>query len=280
MNRKNKIANAFIYTILSIMSLIWLFPVSWLLLTSFRGEKGAFTTNFLPDTYTLQNYIRLFTETELFSFPRWYLNTVFVAVSTMIISTLFVLMVAYTLSRLRFKLRRPMMNVALILGMFPGFMAMIAIYYIIKSIGLQQSLFALILVYSGGAGLGYYIAKGFFDTIPFSLDEAALIDGATKNDVFWKITLPLSKPIIIYTVLMSFMAPWMDFIFVSVIMRDNYEMYTVALGLWKMLDREVIYEYFTRFAAGSVLVAIPISLLFIVMQRFYVEGVTGGSVKG
>jgi arabinogalactan oligomer/maltooligosaccharide transport system permease protein len=280
MNRKNKIANAFIYAILSIMSLIWLFPVSWLLLTSFRGEKGAFTTNFLPDTYTLQNYIRLFTETELFSFPRWYLNTVFVAVSTMIISTLFVLMVAYTLSRLRFKLRRPMMNVALILGMFPGFMAMIAIYYIIKSIGLQQSLFALILVYSGGAGLGYYIAKGFFDTIPFSLDEAALIDGATKNDVFWKITLPLSKPIIIYTVLMSFMAPWMDFIFVSVIMRDNYEMYTVALGLWKMLDREVIYEYFTRFAAGSVLVAIPISLLFIVMQRFYVEGVTGGSVKG
>jgi arabinogalactan oligomer/maltooligosaccharide transport system permease protein len=198
----------------------------------------------------------------------------------MIISTLFVLMVAYTLSRLRFKFRKPMMNIALILGMFPGFMAMIAIYYVIKSIGLQQSLLALVLVYSGGAGLGYFIAKGFFDTIPFSLDEAALIDGATKNDVFWKITLPLSKPIIIYTVLMSFMAPWMDFIFVSVIMRDNYEMYTVALGLWKMLDREVIYEYFTRFAAGSVLVAIPISALFILMQRFYVGGVTGGSVKG
>jgi arabinogalactan oligomer/maltooligosaccharide transport system permease protein len=280
MNRKNKIANAIIYLILTLMSAIWLFPVSWLLLTSFRGEKGAFTINFLPDTYTFQNYIRLFTETELFSFPRWYLNTVIVAISTMIISTLFVLMVAYTLSRLRFKFRKPMMNIALILGMFPGFMAMIAIYYVIKSIGLQQSLLALVLVYSGGAGLGYFIAKGFFDTIPFSLDEAALIDGATKNDVFWKITLPLSKPIIIYTVLMSFMAPWMDFIFVSVIMRDNYEMYTVALGLWKMLDREVIYEYFTRFAAGSVLVAIPISALFIIMQRFYVGGVTGGSVKG
>jgi arabinogalactan oligomer/maltooligosaccharide transport system permease protein len=280
MNRKNKIVNAIIYLILTLMSVIWLFPVSWLLLTSFRGEKGAFTTNFLPDTYTFQNYIRLFTETELFSFPRWYLNTVIVALSTMVISTLFVLMVAYTLSRLRFRFRKPMMNIALILGMFPGFMAMIAIYYVIKSIGLQQSLLALVLVYSGGAGLGYFIAKGFFDTIPFSLDEAALIDGATKNDVFWKITLPLSKPIIIYTVLMSFMAPWMDFIFVSVIMRDNYEMYTVALGLWKMLDREVIYEYFTRFAAGSVLVAIPISALFIIMQRFYVGGVTGGSVKG
>jgi arabinogalactan oligomer/maltooligosaccharide transport system permease protein len=136
------------------------------------------------------------------------------------------------------------------------------------------------LVYSGGAGLGYYIAKGFFDTIPKSLDEAALIDGATKNDIFWKIILPLSRPIIIYTVLVSFLAPWMDFIFVSVIMRDNYDNYTVALGLWKMLNREFVFTYFTRFAAGSILVAIPISVLFIIMQKFYVEGVTGGSVKG
>jgi arabinogalactan oligomer/maltooligosaccharide transport system permease protein len=222
----------------------------------------------------------LFTDNQLFDFGRWYANTLIVAIFTMILSTLFVLMVAYALSRLRFKARRPLMNIILILGMFPGFMAMIAIYYIIKASGLSQSLFALVLVYSGGAGLGYYIAKGFFDTIPKSLDEAALIDGATKNDIFWKIILPLSRPIIIYTVLVSFLAPWMDFIFVSVIMRDNYNNYTVALGLWKMLNREFVFTYFTRFAAGSILVAIPISVLFIIMQKFYVEGVTGGSVKG
>jgi arabinogalactan oligomer/maltooligosaccharide transport system permease protein len=183
----------------------------------------------------------LFTDNQLFDFGRWYANTLVVAIFTMILSTLFVLMVAYALSRLRFKARRPLMNIILILGMFPGFMAMIAIYYIIKASGLSQSLFALVLVYSGGAGLGYYIAKGFFDTIPKSLDEAALIDGATKNDIFWKIILPLSRPIIIYTVLVSFLAPWMDFIFVSVIMRDNYNNYTVALGLWKMLNREFVF---------------------------------------
>lgn len=172
------------------------------------------------------------------------------------------------------------MNIALILGMFPGFMSMIAIYYILKGFGISQSLLALILVYSGASGLGFYIAKGFFDTLPKALDEAAYLDGATKSQVFWKITIPLSKPIIIYTILTTFMAPWMDYIFASVIMGDNYDNYTVALGLFKMLEREFIHQYFTQFAAGAVIISIPISILFISMQRFYVEGVTGGSVKG
>jgi arabinogalactan oligomer/maltooligosaccharide transport system permease protein len=280
MKNKNKIINIIIYSVLSLLSVIWVFPIFLLISISFRTSDGPILRSILPDQFTLNNYLRLFTDNQLFDFGRWYANTLVVAIFTMILSTLFVLMVAYALSRLRFKARRPLMNIILILGMFPGFMAMIAIYYIIKASGLSQSLFALVLVYSGGAGLGYYIAKGFFDTIPKSLDEAALIDGATKNDIFWKIILPLSRPIIIYTVLVSFLAPWMDFIFVSVIMRDNYDNYTVALGLWKMLNREFVFTYFTRFAAGSILVAIPISVLFIIMQKFYVEGVTGGSVKG
>jgi arabinogalactan oligomer/maltooligosaccharide transport system permease protein len=280
MKNKNKIINIIIYSVLSLLSVVWVFPIFLLISISFRTSDGPILRSILPDQFTLNNYIRLFTDNQLFDFGRWYANTLIVAIFTMILSTLFVLMVAYALSRLRFKARRPLMNIILILGMFPGFMAMIAIYYIIKASGLSQSLFALVLVYSGGAGLGYYIAKGFFDTIPKSLDEAALIDGATKNDIFWKIILPLSRPIIIYTVLVSFLAPWMDFIFVSVIMRDNYNNYTVALGLWKMLNREFVFTYFTRFAAGSILVAIPISVLFIIMQKFYVEGVTGGSVKG
>ena len=280
MKNKNKIINVLIYSVLSLLSIVWVFPIFLLISISFRTSDGPILRSIMPDQFTINNYVRLFTDNKLFDFGRWYMNTLLVAVFTMILSTLFVLMVAYALSRLRFKARRPIMNLILILGMFPGFMAMIAIYYIIKASGLSQSLFALVLVYSGGAGLGYYIAKGFFDTIPKSLDEAALIDGATKNDIFWKIILPLSRPIIIYNVLVSFLAPWMDFIFVSVIMRDNYNNYTVALGLWKMLNREFVFTYFTRFAAGSILVAIPISVLFIIMQKFYVEGVTGGSVKG
>lgn len=275
-----RIANTIIYVILSVMAILWLLPVAYLVMTSFRGEGGAYTTYIIPKTWTAGNYTRLFTETGLFDFPRWYANTLFVAVCSCVITTVLTLMVAYTYSRLRFSGRRALMNLSLVLGMFPGFMSMIAIYHILKAFGLDKSLISLILVYSGGSALTYYIAKGFFDTIPKSLDEAAQIDGATKNTVFWKIILPSSKPIVVYTVLQAFIAPWVDFIIVSVIMKDNYQNYTVALGLFRMIDRENIYQYFTRFCAGAVLVAIPITLLFIKMQKYYVSGVTGGAVKG
>ncbi len=279
--RKERISNSIVYVVLTIMSIVWLFPVVWLVIQSFRETPtGAFTTKLLPDTYTLDNYKLLFTDTSLFNYPRWFLNTLIVAVASCILTTILTLLTAYAFSRLRFKARKPLMNVILILGMFPGFMAMIAIYHILKAIGLTQSLFSLVLVYSGGAAMGYYVAKGFFDTIPRSIDEAALIDGATKNEVFWKIILPLSKPVIIYTVLTSFIAPWVDFIFVSVIMKDNYQNYTIALGLYQMLTRENITKYFTRFCAGAVLIAIPITLLFIKMQKYYVGGITAGGSKG
>lgn len=277
---KTSVSNSAIHLILAVLSVIWLLPIVWLVIVSFRAEPGAWTPYILPKEYTLDNYIKLFTETQLFNYPRWFMNTLFVAVFTCIISTTLVLMTSYTLSRLRFKSRKGILNIGLILGMFPGFMAMIAVYFILKAMGLAQTLIALILVYSGSAGLGYFIAKGFFDTIPRVLDEAAIIDGANQNTIFWRIILPLSKPIVIYTVLMSFIAPWVDFIFVSVIMKDNYNNYTIALGLYQMLTREFIYRYFTQFCAGAVLIAIPITILFIIMQRYYVSGVTGGSVKG
>ncbi|NTW95743.1 MAG: sugar ABC transporter permease [Erysipelotrichaceae bacterium] len=280
MRTQERIANGFIHSILGILSFVWILPIFWLVLISFRKEPGSYTSYILPKSYTFDNYIKLFTDTSLFNYPRWFLNTLIVAICTAAVSTILVLMTSYALSRLRFKMRKPMMNIALILGMFPGFMAMIAIYHILKSFGLTQTLFALVLVYSGGAAMGYYISKGFFDTIPKAIDESAMLDGANKNTIFWKITLPLSKPIVIYTILMSFMGPWMDFIFVSVIMKDNYQNYTVALGLYRMLSRENIFMYFTRFAAGAVLIAIPISILFIYMQKFYVSGITGGSTKG
>lgn len=280
MSKAKRTANITSYVVLIILSIIWLMPIVWVLLTSFRAEPGTYTKYFFPKGYTLNNYKRLFTETSQFYFAKWFFNTFFVAICSCVLSTFYVLSTSYVMSRLRFKLRKPLMNIALILGMFPGFMSMIAVYYILKGIGLTQSLFSLILVYSGGAGLGFYVAKGFFDTVPKAIDEAAWIDGATKWQVFTKLTIPLSKSIIVYTVLTSFMAPWMDYIFVSVIMGDNYDKYTVALGLFKMLEREFINQWFTRYAAGSVLVSIPIAALFISMQKYYVEGATGGSVKG
>ena len=277
--RKN-LTNALIYALLFTLAVIWLIPLFFLIVHSFRAEPGAAIRYLFPKEYTADNYIRLFTDTQLFNFPRWYANTLIVSVASCALSTLYVLMISYAFSRLRFRFRESMMRAGLVLNMFPGFMAMIAVYFILKAVGLTQSLLALVLVYSGSAALSYYVAKGFFDTIPRALDEAATIDGASKSTIFWRITLPLSKPIVVYTVLMSFMAPWMDFIFASVIMKDNYDNYTVALGLFQMITRENIYDYFTVFCAGAVVVAIPIALLFLFMQKYYVEGVTGGAVKG
>lgn len=280
MSRNKKIRDTASYITLTVLSFIWMIPIFWVIMTSFREESGSYTSYFFPKGLTIANYVSLLTDNSQFHFVKWFGNTLFVAVFSCLISTFFVLSVSYVMSRMRFKMRKPMMNVALILGMFPGFMSMIAVYYILKGLGITQSLIALILVYSGGAGLSFFIAKGFFDTLPKSLDEAAYLDGATKFQIFRKITLPMSKPIVVYTVLTSFMAPWMDFIFSSVIMGDNYNNYTVALGLFKMLEREFINDYYTQFAAGCVLVSIPIAALFISMQKYYVEGVSGGAVKG
>lgn len=277
--RKKLVTNVFAHFFLVVLSLIWIFPIAWVVLTSFNGESRAFLPYFWPKSFTLDNYKMLFQDTSQFYYAKWFSNTLVVAICTCILSTFFVLSISYAISRLRFKMRKPYMNLALILGMFPGFMSMIAVYYILKGFNMTQSLVALVLVYSGGAGLGFYIAKGFFDTIPKSIDEAAWLDGASKWHVFTRITIPLSKPIIIYTILTSFMSPWADYIFVSVIMGDNYDKYTIALGLYKMLEKEFVQTWYTRFAAGAVIVSIPIALLFIVMQRYYVEGVSG-AVKG
>ncbi len=277
---RRRLANAAIYTVLSVLSILWLLPIAYLVIQSFRAEPGAYTPYLLPKSYTFQHYIDLFTDTTLFPYPRWFANTLFVAVCSCVLSTVMILMISYCFSRLRFPARRPLMNMGLILGMFPGFMSMIAVYHLLKLVGLDQSLVALILVYSAASCLGYFIAKGFFDTLPRALDEAATIDGATRNDIFWKITLPMSGPIVVYTALTSLIAPFADFIFVSVIMKDNYENYTVALGLYQMISRENVYQYFTRFCAGAVLVALPVTVLFFALQRYYVEGVTGGAVKG
>ena len=280
--RKRIITNTIVHTSLAVLAAVWVFPIFWVILTSFRAEKGSYVSTFFPKEFTLDNYARLFTDTSILNFPQMFLNTLIIAVFSCILATFYTLAVSYCLSRLRFKLRKPYMNMAMILGLFPGFMSMIAVYFILKAVGQTEGNLirvALILCYSGGAGLGFQIAKGFFDTIPYEVDEAAILDGCTRWQVFSKITLPLSKPIIVYTVLTAFMAPWLDFIFAKVICRANSDQYTVALGLWKMLEKEYIDSWYTSFAAGAVLISIPIAILFLYMQRYYVDGVSG-AVKG
>lgn len=199
---RKRAVNIVVHAFLTILSVIWLFPVFWIIMLSFREQKGQYISSFWPQKLTLANYIKLFTDTGVFNFPRWFMNTLLVSVCSCIVATFFVLSISYCFSRLRFKMRRPYMNVAMVLGLFPGFMAMIAIYYILKGFGMTEGnliYVALILVYSGGAGLTYYIAKGFFDTIPRAIDEAAMIDGASRWVVFSRIIMPLSKPIVVYT---------------------------------------------------------------------------------
>lgn len=280
--KKRFITNTAVHISLGILAAVWVFPILWVILTSFRAEKGSYVSTFFPQGYTLDNYIRLFTDTSILNFPKMFANTLIIAVCSCVLVTFYTLAVSYCLSRLKFRLRKPYMNMAMILGLFPSFMSIIAVYFILKALGLTEGNLirvALILCYSGGAGLGFQIAKGFFDTIPVAVDEAAILDGCTRWQIFTKITLSLSKPIIVYTVLTAFMAPWLDFIFAKVICRANSDQYTVAIGLWKMLEKEYIDSWYTSFAAGAVLISIPIAILFLYMQRYYVDGVSG-AVKG
>ncbi|MBQ1838229.1 MAG: sugar ABC transporter permease [Ruminococcus sp.] len=285
---RRHLSNFIIYLILGVMCIIWIMPFVYLVLHSLRLDGGVIDNGaLLPKQLTFQHYIDLFAgnapsgagKATLY-FPQWFTNTFIVACFSCVISTLSVLAVSYTFSRLRFGVRKTLMNIAMILGMFPGFMTMIAMYYLLKIMHLDGTLFALVLCYSCGAGLGFQISKGFFDTIPRALDEAATIDGATKNQIFWKIILPMSKPIVVYTVLTAFIGPWTDFILAKIIMGDDVSKYTVAIGLQKMISAEFRSSYFQQFMAGSVVVAIPITLLFLKMQKYYVGGVTAGGVKG
>ncbi|MGN1148439.1 MAG: sugar ABC transporter permease [Lachnospiraceae bacterium] len=267
---------------LAFMAFVWLIPIVWLVCTSFSGYPGINISHFFPEEWTLKNYkLLLFNADTVAQFPKWFMNTFIIAIFTCIISTCFVLMVAYATSCMRFKARKPLMNLGIILGMFPGVLSMIAVYFVLKSLGLTNSHVGMVVVYSASSGLGYLIAKGFFDTISVSLREAAKLEGASEATIFLRIVVPLSKPIIVYTVINSFLTPWMDFVYAKLILNSGISSdWTVAIGLYNMLDKTLINSYFARFCAGGVLVSIPISVLFIIMQKFYVEGITGGSVKG
>ena len=301
---KNRLIDTFLYILLVIISIVWVIPVVFTFMTAFRAESGS-STSLLPENgFTLYNFLYLLGikkryiiqngqaymnySTAQYPYLRWVLNTLIVSVFTTLISTLFVLGVSYAMSRLRFKSRKTLMSINLILGMFPGFMALAAIYNILKLVNMTgkdvtwlSNLTGLIIANSACAGMGFYVMKGFFDTIPKSMDEAARIDGASNMKIFFQITLPLSKPIIVYTILTSFMGPWVNYILPAYICGTKTNNWTVPLGVYSLqkgLDGSA--SRFTLFFAGSVLVSIPIIALFLATQKYYVSGVTGGAVKG
>ena len=292
------VSNTIIYAVLVLICFIWLIPFVCIVFQSFNIDwkvaaeaamaadptlpmprGGGITGYIFPHNWGIENYANLFTKTD---FGRWYINTLIISVATAVIQTIMIMTMSYTLSRLRFKGRKFLMNFMLILGMFPGFLTMIVLYFLLKDMGLTQtgSIGGLILVYTASSGMGYYVCKGFFDTVPKSLDEAARVDGATRLQVMIKVILPLSKPIVIYTVLTAFMGPWGDFMFAKYIAFGETKGYNVAVGLQSFLVQDQITQSYTLFCAGGVLVAIPVTILFMCLQRYYVEGVTGGAVKG
>ena len=274
----NTLSNAFIYVLLAIITVVWLIPFACIVLQSFRVESNHMVGYVIPKDWGFDNYIRLFST----KFPKWYMNTFLIALAAAAFQTIITLCMSYTLSRFRFKLRKPLMQFMLILGMFPGMLGMIILYNVLKDLGMTgaNAVPGLILVNVAGAGMGYYVSKGFFDTIPKSLDEAARIDGATRFYILRKVILPLAKPIVIYTILTAFMGPWGDFSFARYISMNNVDGMNAAVGLFSWLNVDQINNNYTMFCAGGVVVALPVTLLFIFLQKYYVEGVTGGAVKG
>jgi len=274
-----RLSNTIVYIVLIAITVIWLFPFVGIVLESFKVNTRAMDGEFWPVKFGLDNYIRLFNETD---FLKWFKNTAIMGLATAFFQTFFILAMSYTLSRMRFKGRKFLMNFMLILGMFPGFLTMILIYKVFSDLGLTMEMapVGLIIVYCASSGMGYYVSKGFFDTIPTTLDEAARVDGATRWQVFYKVIMPLSGSIVIYTILMGFMAPWGDFMLASYIIHENSAGMSVAVGMYEWLSKTMVNTNYTMFCAAGVVVAVPVTTVFLCLQKYYVEGVTGGAVKG
>lgn len=277
----NRINNTIIYAVLIIITIVWLFPFFGILVESFRVESTGQKEYLFPKQWGLDNYRYLIMNEDNNGFMKWFFNTAIVGVITAFLQTGFILAMSYTLSRLRFSGRKFLMNFMLILGMFPGFLTLILIYKVFADMKLIEgnAIWGLIIVYCASSAMGYYVSKGFFDTIPKSLDEAARVDGATRWQVFYKVIMPLSKPIVIYTILIGFMAPWGDYMMANWLAHGANAGKNVATGMMDWMGRN-IEQHYTHFCAGGVLVAIPVIVVFLCLQKYYVEGVTGGAVKG
>ncbi len=273
--RTNRVIDATVtYILLIVVAFVFFFPCLWLLLASLSGSGSIYSfQGFFPSSYSFDSFVKLFSDTVMYDYPNWFFNTLKIAVFSCIIGTFLTILTAYCMSRYKFRSRRALMKTTLVLGMFPSFMGMTAVYLLMTQFGLINNSWGLILIYSAGAPMGYMVQKGFLDTIPNSIDEAARIDGASNFDVFAKIILPLAKPMIVYTALTSFIWPWSDFILPKLLLKSK-DNWTVAVGLMSLGETE-----FSRFAAGSIFIAVPIVILYICLSRFMINGLASGAVK-
>jgi len=273
---REKISKFFTYTILVITAIFVLYPVIWIITGSLNPGDSLFSTSLIPDSLSLKHYVYLFNETD---YLNWYKNTLKIAFWNMILSTFLVVTAAYAFSRFRFPGRKQGLMTMLVLQMFPGFMGMIAIYILLLQLNLLDNHWGLILVYAGGSiPFNAWLVKGYFDGMPRSLEEAAKIDGASNVEIFYKIMMPLSKPILVFVAVTNFIGPWMDFIFARLVLRSS-EKKTLAIGLFEMVTGRGNSE-FTTFAAGAVLVAVPITILFFIFQDQLTDGLKAGANKG
>lgn len=273
---KRNLADSIVtHIVLIAVCFIFFFPVLWIIMSSFSKSGSIYDIHgFFPDELSMASYVKLFTDTTMYDYPNWLKNTLYVAIFSSLIGTILVILTAYTISRFRFKSRKMLMKSTLVLSMFPSFMGMTAVYLIMVNFDLINQLWSLILIYAAGAPMGYLVQKGYFDTITNTIYESAQIDGATNFRMFVSITLPLAKPMIVYTALTQFAWPWSDFILPNMLLK-NKDLWTVAVGLTHLDETQ-----FTRFAAGSVFIAVPIVALYFALSKFLVAGVSDGAVKG
>jgi arabinogalactan oligomer / maltooligosaccharide transport system permease protein len=274
---KFKIGLLLSYLLLIVIAICCIYPALWILLAAFRPGASLYSPTFFPKSLTLDHFTELFANKN-YKFAKWYWNSMKIATFTMLFTVILTTLGGYSLSRFRFKSRKTVMSAILVLGMFPSFMSLTAIYILLLQLDLLNNVYALVMIYSAGALLGSFIVKGFFDTIPKSLEEAARIDGAVNLLIFFRIMLPLSKPMITYVAITSFSGAWVEFILSRLVLRSK-DNWSVAVGLWDMVNQGQNTN-FALFATGSVLIAVPITLLFIFLQNFLVDGLTAGASKG
>ncbi|RBW68401.1 sugar ABC transporter permease [Bacillus taeanensis] len=267
-----------IYAIIAIMFVVILYPLLWTLGLSLNPGTSLYGAAMIPDNWSFVHYKWLFFDPTS-DYLLWYKNTLIVSFATSFFAVLFVSLVAYAFSRYRFVGRKNGLYAFLLLQMFPVLMAMVALYILLNLVGLLDTLTGLIIIYIGGAiPMNAFLVKGYFDTIPRELDESAKIDGAGHLRIFFTIMLPLAKPILAVVALFNFMTPFMDFILPRIILRSP-ENFTLALGLFNFINDQFANN-FTRFAAGAILIAVPIATIFLMLQRYLVSGLTSGATKG
>lgn len=272
----NVLAYIGIYALLFTLAMIIIYPVLWIVGSSFNKGTSLATSSAIPKNFTFDNYVKLFKD---LNYGKWYMNTLKIAVVNSLVSVLFSGTMGFVFARLRFAGKKVGLMLILILQMFPTFMGMVAIYALFLYFGLLDKPMALVLIYSvGQIPYNTWLIKGYLMNIPMSLDESAYVDGATKFQTFRKIILPLMSPILIFVAVTQFMAPWFDFILPNYLISSDKNR-TLAVGLYRLITGNE-NNNFTVFAAGAVLVAVPVTILYLSLQKYLIEGITAGANKG